>query len=139
MGLLGGAIRDAAQNFGMTLDELRRGPMAAFAARFGVTVPTLDRIAADAPATVAYVSHSRLIAGCPDCNGAEFVYRDGPHLFMCQSCWNGAIGGKWRLVLVPDVLPEVEAILGERPIPQSRNWHPTETLAQLRAENEERL
>lgn len=130
-------IRDGQQHFGATLAQIASGPMRAFAERQGVAVATLDLIATSAPAAVARIDHSRLIADCPDCGGAEFVWRDGPHLMMCQSCWNMTIGGMWRRVALSPLLPEVEAILAARPLPQNRNWTPGETVEALRAENAE--
>lgn len=107
------------------------------AARVGVTVPPLDQVSRAKPLP-ARINHNRLIADCPDCNGAEFVWRDGPHLLMCCSCWNGRVGGLWRAVTLPDDITTIEAALSERVDPQSRNWQPGETVADLLAENEAR-
>ena len=40
----------------------------------------------------AYVNHGRLVADCPDCNGAEILNYDGS--FFCLSCFNDKNKGK---------------------------------------------
>lgn len=136
MGIL---IIDGAQAFGADLAAYARRAMAPLAARAGVTVPALNQVAGTTPRVPARINHNRLIADCPDCGGAEFVWRDGPHILMCQSCWNGALGHKWRRVALPDNLPAIERVLLERPVPQTRNWQLGETVDDLRRENQENL
>jgi NMD protein affecting ribosome stability and mRNA decay len=99
-------------------------------------VPPLDEVA-DAAPVAATINHGRLIAECPDCRGAEMVWRERP-LLLCHSCGNRAIGGKWRRVALPGDLPAIEAELSGRGDAATRNWLPGETPAELRREREER-
>lgn len=104
----------------------------------GFIPPPLDGPGAETraePAAAARVNHNRLIADCPDCGGAEFVWRDGPHAMVCLSCLNGALGGRWRRVVMPADYPAIEAALLARPLPQTRNWSETETVADLLTQN----
>lgn len=134
-------IIDGAAHFGAGLEEVyRHHPLfAGLARRAGVTVPPLHEQSPATTATFAYISHNRLICDCPDCRGAVYVWREGPHLMLCPDCWNGAIGGLWRPVMVPDKLAEIEAILLARPLPQHRNWKLPETLDDLRRQDKENL
>lgn len=92
------------------------------------------------PAVAARADHGRWIADCPgdDCGGAEFVSFDNPVFFCCE-CRNA----EWDHRLLPVLLPgakikgQVEAYLCARPVPATRNWHPSETVKQLRDENRE--
>lgn len=129
-------IVDGAANFGAELATVYRlhPAFAGAAQRVGVVIPPLDRIATKAPPAVARINHNRLIADCPDCGGAVYVWRDGPYLLLCPDCWNGVIGGAWRILQVPDDLATIEAALRERPLPMTRNWVPSETVDDLRQE-----
>lgn len=82
------------------------------------------------------VNHGHWIVDCPWCGSAEFL--NDSSLFICQNCWNAAIGHQWLRVEVPENRAEIEAILGKRPNSVNRNWSSSETLAHLRAENKER-
>jgi hypothetical protein len=118
---------------GLSLDEVRLRQMVRRAAHLGISLRALSEVS-DAPPIKARVNHNRWIAECPDCAGAEFVWLDEP-LFMCQSCFNGVVGGLWRRVQLPPSVGEVEAALRLRPLPATRNWEPGETPADLHAEN----
>jgi hypothetical protein len=85
-----------------------------------------------APRVVARVAHNRWVADC-ECGGAETV-ADG-HPFFCFSCHNFGHNGRARLVEFPPRPAAVEAYLLRRPDPLQRNWEPTETLDDLRAQN----
>lgn len=129
-------IRDGRIHFlGQSLAEVVRGLYAANARRAGLTLPALNDIA-DVPAIPAHVNHGRWIVQCPDCPGAEYVFMDQP-IMMCNSCWNAAVGGKWRWVDVPSESKrrDLEAVLEARPLPQTRNWLPHEKVADLVKEN----
>lgn len=89
------------------------------------------------PPVAARVNHNRLIADCPDCGGAEFVWRDGPHVMLCLSCLNGGIGHVWRPVALPDHYPAIEAALLARPLVVNRHYEPGETVDGLLRENAE--
>lgn len=88
----------------------------------------------DAP-VVAYVNGGRWIADC-ECGGAEVVDAVS-RLFMCASCFNVAHGHRWRLVEIPNerTLTVLERVLLERPDRRTRNWRPSESVAELIAEN----
>jgi len=106
------------------------------ARQFGVDVPALDDLArvADVVPLMARVEHGRWIVDCPDCKGAGFAWED-ERLFMCQSCWNAAVGGAWRPITFPAEREAIEAVLLARPLHTNRNWFPHETVDDLRAEN----
>lgn len=88
---------------------------------------------------LAIISHNKLLAVCPVCNGAEYVWRDGPYLMLCATCGNSDVGGKFRLVLMPEDLDAIEQILNLRPNPENRNWFPHETQETLTQENEDNI
>jgi len=75
----------------------------------------------------AYVNHDRWVADCY-CGGAEIVTEGEP--MTCGSC--GAI----REVIWPDAVAELEAELGKRDDPRTRNWYPHETVEDLQRELE---
>lgn len=130
---------DGRANFGAGPETVwRNHPVfVAIAARVGFIPPPIEQVAA-VPPIPARVNHGNLIADCPDCGGAEFVWRDGPHLFLCASCCNGAVGYRWRPVALPANLDEIEATLLKRPLPKWRNWDSSESVADLLAQNAER-
>lgn len=88
----------------------------------------------EAPA-YAHISHSRLVALCPNCGGAEAVWREGPHVMLCANCGNADIQGRLRTVILPDNLNEIEQLLMQRSNPATRNWLSGETIEELEAEN----
>lgn len=104
----------------------------------GIRAPSEIANIEDNP-TYAHISHSRIVADCPNCNNAEFVWRDGPHVMACANCGNADIQNKLRQVIIPDILNMIEGALLRRPNPATRNWFPGETLEQLETENEEQL
>ena len=125
------------RNFGSTLAEHAQGKLVRLlASQLGVKVPPLTEIA-DAPALKARINHNRWIVDCPNCAGAEFAWPGEP-LFMCLSCFNAHVGGKWLRVTVPVNRLSIERILRVRPDPRTRNWLPGETLTKLKVENRER-
>jgi len=77
----------------------------------------------------AYVNHGRWVVDCPRefCPTAHQV--DTPGLFACENC--GATGE----VEFPSYRRDVERVLGMRPVPQTRNWVPGETVDELLVEN----
>lgn len=122
-----------------TVDEIAAVPLAARAAVLhrnefagGALAP------ADLPAgtldaeTVAYVNGSRWVADCPTpgCDAALVVSPDDPR-FLCPICWQG-----YYPVAFPsdDDVAAIEDALLARPAPQTRNWIPGETVAELREE-----
>jgi hypothetical protein len=109
------------------------------AAVYGVDVPPPigSHVATDAPIQ-ACVNAGRWIVRCPDCPGAAFVWIEQP-LYFCASCFNGAVGNRWRPVLLLPVEQRtaIERALLKRPLPQNRNWEPWETLEMLERDNEQ--
>jgi hypothetical protein len=83
----------------------------------------------------AWVSGGRWIVMCP-CGGAQLAARDD-HRFFCVDCLNAQVGGQWRTVSWPADAAAIETALLRRPAPETRTWLPTETLADLLAENAE--
>jgi hypothetical protein len=81
----------------------------------------------------AWVSGGRWIVMCP-CGGAQLASRK-EHRFFCVDCLNAQVGGQWRTVRWPEEAEAIEAALLLRPEPHTRTWLPTETLADLLAEN----
>ncbi len=106
--------------------------------------------------TLAYVNHGRWVAECatPGCPGAErkwpgFAVKETTvvdpltgnrftRLFgisadgwlHCANC------GQLSRVQFPSEADQIEEVLSMRPVPETRNWMPGETLADLTAENE---
>lgn len=75
-----------------------------------------------------YVNHGRVIADCPypHCANAEKI-DPGQTLFGCSNCRQVA-HIEW-----PPNLAEILAVLGLRPVPQTRNWFPPGHELALRA------
>jgi hypothetical protein len=123
-------IHDGASKFDM--------PLVAFLRERGVVA---SEIAADAEPAEALVnplgSDVRWVALCPDCGGAEYVWWDDPR-FLCVSCKNAAIGGRFRPLRLPKRRAEIEAALEVRPDPATRGWEPGQSVRDLLAENAER-
>lgn len=127
-------IIDGARNFGTDSPwQVVAGSRAAQMAGF---IPPPVTTTAGPPAR-ARVNHNKLIADCPDCGGAEFVWRDGPRAMLCLSCLNGGIGHAWRPVTLPDDYPAIEAALLARPLVGNRNYEPGESVDDLLAQNAE--
>jgi hypothetical protein len=131
-------VRDGRDYFGADLETTLRTHPGFVGAQLalGFAVPPLDDVA-DAAPVAATINHGRLIVECPDCRGAEMVWRERP-LLLCHSCGNRAVGGEWRRVALPGDLPALEAELSERADAATRNWRPGETVDDLRREREER-
>lgn len=125
-------VRDGLKHFKRSLSA-HQAFLVNQAKAFGATVLPITSVASDAPVK-ARVNHGRWIADCPVCGGAEFVWLDTP-LLLCQSCWNAAVGGKWRTVKIPREAAQIERLLSVRPNVIHRNWEPGETLLQLQQEN----
>jgi hypothetical protein len=81
---------------------------------------------------LAEVVHSRWLVRCPYCPSASRVSAADPR-FFCTFCGNEGEG--FHAVVFPDDREHVEALLSARPIRETRNWRPHETVADLQAEN----
>ena len=68
----------------------------------------------------------------PSCGGNEFVDPAWP-LFVCT----GGCGCGPLEVMFPKARKQIEAVLNARPVIATRNWFPSESLADLKAENKE--
>ena len=101
----------------------------------------------DGPPVVAFVNAANLggrfggwegrwVAQCDACAGAEYVDLDQP-IFMCNGCFNAAVGYQWRRVTLPAAATrtQIEALLEARP-GNLRNWLPHESVAELRRQND---
>jgi hypothetical protein len=94
---------------------------------------------------VIFMNDGRWVAFCdtPDCDSAERLWPDGEIRFKdghkygitlqgvlhCGNC------GLTSQVDFPEKMGEVEAVLAQRPVPQTRNWRPGESVADLKREN----
>ena len=85
----------------------------------------------------ATINHSRWVVDCPvvGCGFAMMVSKNAP-LFICWECGSLVNGGNWYNVVFPPNAAALEAVLLLRPAIPTRNWIASETLADLKAENE---
>jgi len=82
---------------------------------------------------LAEIGGSNWRVRCDTCT--EIIIYEPGEPFICPQCLNATNGYKARPVEMPADRKEIERILLERPVPETRDWSPTETAAQLRAEN----
>ncbi len=85
----------------------------------------------------AEINHGRWVGRCPFCNGAELVDLEQA-FFYCLSCFNAMIDHRWLRIKLPRDRDAIEAVLLQRPLVETRNWHPGETVTALRAKNAEK-
>jgi len=91
--------------------------------------------------TSTEVRQGRWIVSCPWCltpGGSRKHYQFAAktdHRFFCSDCLNAAAGGRFIAVAWPDEVEAIETLLGKRPEESARNWLPSETVADLAAEN----
>lgn len=108
--------------------------------RFNARVPTAD-VTAKAEPLVARVHQNMWIVDCPDCGSAAMCWFDddsgAAHPFMCDNCLNNSVDNRWRPVAAPTAAERrgIESVLQARPVPQTRNWYPHESLVDLIDEN----
>ncbi len=76
---------------------------------------------------IAYLNHGRWVVDCPDpdCAGASIA----GDLFVCENCKRVA-PVEW-----PEYKTLIDATTSLRPVPETRNWQPGETIDDLRREN----
>ena len=113
------------------IDGMRRR-----AARNGIILPR-DIAVDDDVNLPAVVNHGRWIVRCPWCRSAGYAGENC--LFMCEECWNGAIGRKYARVYFPSERGKIEELLVKRLSPRNRNWEQGESVAALRRENRAHL
>lgn len=70
----------------------------------------------------ARIDAGRWVADCPYCAGGEVVSKTAK-VFFCQSCGMVADGGRVRVVVFPEDLKGVEALVTDLP-PNQRFWTP---------------
>jgi hypothetical protein len=92
--------------------------------------PFDERAAGSVPAEI---NHGRWMVRCPACPGAEEADPEQP-IFYCLSCGNADNGGHVMAVEFPKDREEIERLLLAREI-ENRNVKPTETPADIEAEN----
>lgn len=138
-----GAV-DGATHFGYSLRQYASatGLLGQIAARQGVDVPPPEPpyVDAEAEPATARIYHGKWITECPvpDCGDASFVWLATP-LYLCANCLNETLGGRWRMVALPDdeTARTLTDVLAHRALPQHRNWTPPETVDDLSAQNVE--
>lgn len=81
------------------------------------------------------VNHGRWVVDCPVCLSAQLASFTDPR-FLCVTCGNVNVDGKWFRLAWPANAAAIEAALVIRPT-ENRNWSPGETVADLRRENTE--
>lgn len=123
---------------GAALDGLLHGDVSdprGYLARFGCTAPPLDEVDMAGEPIPCEVNHGRWIWRCP-CrpDGGGVAWLALP-LGWCPRCANGDVGGRWRALRFPDERAEIERVLGLRAAVETRNWRPSETVADLEREN----
>lgn len=80
----------------------------------------------------AVVNHSRWIAMCEHCGGAQAVNPNEG--FFCTTCLNIKNKNRPRPVVFPENAKEIVAELEKREKPMNRNWFVNETVDSLKAE-----
>jgi len=118
---------------GRLTHDIRHRHMVAKARKVGVDLPRSPVIADDDAGIEVFLGYNAWHAKCPFCNGQELMREDG--LFMCQSCWNSAIGRRYLRASFPEARKAIEDTVLARPIPSTRNWVHGETVADLQAQN----
>ena len=87
----------------------------------------------DSEPLYAHVNRGRWVIRC-ECGGGEYAFEAG--VTMCQSCWNGKHGHKYRRVNWPPERGMIEQLLLVRPL-DNRNWVTGECINGLERENSE--
>ena len=104
----------------------------------GAQIPQVDQIAGS---LAAYINHGRWVADCPAGDGWSLLVSRATPLFFCGLCLNKGNDGKWLQVEFPAEKERIEHELLKRqaahPIlsAPTRNWRPTEKVADLIREN----
>jgi hypothetical protein len=129
---------------GAALDRLLHGEATdpkRYLERFGYDPPDLAELDDTASPAEAEVNHGRWIWHCACRSGTDEVPRGGGVVFVddpvgwCPRCRNEDVAGRWRPLRLPAERTSIERVLAMRPEPESRNWWPGETVAELVAEN----
>lgn len=83
----------------------------------------------DPQSLTAFISAGSWVVVCPAC-GSGCATDPAWRLACCFAC-----GAVYESVLFPSDATVIETVLIERPATATRNWQPSETVADLRAEN----
>lgn len=86
-------------------------------------------------AAVVKIDAGRWLVGCPWCVGHWQYASRLDRRFFCVDCGNVEIGGRWIRADWPGSEQEIEAVLLERLMPETRHWLPGETPDDLREQN----
>jgi hypothetical protein len=131
------SILDGRDVYGMSLESwIRSDKMELLARRRRLKAPEITDLAAVEPIPVR-VNHGRWVWECPLCHGAEMAFKDLP-VGYCWTCGNVWCGGLWVPLAFPAESAEIEGALAARPLAQTRNWYPDESVDDLHVENRER-
>jgi len=108
-------------------DYAKHGPLSQIARRKNVQLPPLSERIAESEPLPAFLHTDRWLVACPDCRRDFQLVWTMTLLYMCATCWNADVGGRWRPVGLPPDRAAIEAAMSRRPRPQERNWLPGET------------
>ena len=112
-----------------------RGLLARKRQEVGIEPPSLPDSSIVRGEIQAYISSGRWVVSCPDCYTAVLLDKQDL-VFSCPGC---GTDGSWRRVVLPADLQEIERLLLLRPgwheNSPHRNWFPSETVQDLRAQN----
>src|SRR5215211_1918488 len=98
----------------------------------GASIPTPVEEVTGTP-VYARADHGRWIVECDVEKNAQYT-DDNDQRFFCISCFNVAVDGKWRQVIWPEEVNDIESALAIRPI-DHQNWTTGETVESLEADN----
>lgn len=98
----------------------------------GMTIPDPVNEIAGSP-LYARADHGRWIAECDADANAQYV-DDSDRRFFCVKCFNSGVDGKWREVIWPTEVDDIESTLIVRQVP-NQNWNEPETVQNLKDEN----
>lgn len=119
--------------FGVDIESYWKGPIwSTVANRRSIPKPSLKNPMAAVP-VYAHISHGRLLAMCPNCNNAEYVWPD-KLLMYCAECGNADVKNYIRRVVLPVEYDAICKELLKRTNPANQSWFPDETLESLVAE-----
>ena len=84
-------------------------------------------------AVSAEIVRSSWRVSCPFCASATVAEPGEP--FFCPDCMMAGNNGLAMLVIMPEEREQIERILNMRPVPETRNWLPHESVDDLIVEN----
>jgi hypothetical protein len=87
----------------------------------------------DAEQVKVFVNDGRWLVQCPHCNSAQLAARSDPRFFCIECQNNGTM--LWAQVVWPADPTGIETELSARPHAVNQQWLPSETVADLVAEN----